>query len=74
MAGPNSAPNGDTRIVVGHVHADYACEIHGTKHLGWCEETERGIASGRFDFPACHVVPLRHYLAKRNKLRTGKTI
>lgn len=70
MAGPNSAPNGDTRIVVGHVDADYACEIHGTKHLDWCEETEQG----EFDFPACHVVPLRYYLAKRNRLRSGKTI
>lgn len=58
MAGPNSAPNGDTRIVRGHVDEEFVCEKHRECDL---------------DTDKCQVVPLRWYLSKRNRLRTGKT-
>jgi len=58
MAGPNSAPNGDTRIIRGHVNEEFACETHRECTL----DTDR-----------CKVVPLRWYLSKRGRLQTGKT-
>jgi hypothetical protein len=73
MAGPNSTPNGDTTLSLGHVNEKFACNLHGEKHLDWCEETESGISTGKFDFPNCNVVSLRNYLASRNRLVTGKT-
>lgn len=73
MAGPNSAPNGDRRIVVGDIHGEFVCELHGPKHLAWCNDTVAGLMTGEFDFPRCRVVPLRYHLARRGLLRTGKT-
>lgn len=61
MPGPNSAPNGDARLVVG-VSQDYMCERHADKELDECLDRHPSL-----------VVPLRYYLAKRNRLRTGKT-
>lgn len=58
MAGPNSAPNGDTRIVRGHINEEFVCEKH-KRELEKCND--------------CTLIPLRVYLAKRNMLRTGKT-
>ena len=58
MPGPNSAPNGDTAIVRGHVNEEFVCDRHANCNL---------------DTSSCKVVPLREYLAKRNRLRTGKT-
>lgn len=66
MPGPCSVPNGDTRVVRGHIDEEFACEKHGQKELDRCENR-------RFDKNPCVVVPLRQYLAERNRLRTGKT-
>lgn len=73
MAGPNSAPNGDTRIVMGHVNEEFVCMLHGPKHLAWCNETVAGLMDGRYTYPACKVVSLRQHLALRGHLVTGKT-
>lgn len=73
MAGPNSAPNGDTRLVVGHSNSESACEIHGQAHVGWCEETMDLLAEEKISSPRCSVGPLRWYLLSRGRLKTGKT-
>lgn len=62
MSGPNSAPNGDTRLVLGHVNEAFVCSKHGDKELDVC--------SGK---PGCEMMSLRHYLASRGRLVTGKT-
>lgn len=60
MPGPNSAPNGDTRIVRGHINEEFVCEKHKAE-LEKCDKK-------------CTLLPLRVYLSKRNLLRTGKTL
>ena len=67
MSGPNSAPNGDTRVVKGHINEEFMCDKHGDKHLDECESNQV------LDRSHCDVVSLRDYLAKRNRLVTGKT-
>lgn len=62
MSGPNSAPNGDTSIVLGHVNEKFVCSKHGDKELDVCERREN-----------CNMESLRVYLTKRNRLVTGKT-
>jgi hypothetical protein len=59
MPGPNSAPNGDTRIVKGHFNEEFVCATH-YREYDRCNEK-------------CKNISLRDYLAKRNMLRTGKT-
>lgn len=78
MPGPNSTPNGDTSVSRGHVNEKFTCEIHAEKHLDRCEENIRRRENAdsereKRQIPACRVVPLRDYLAKRNRLRTGKS-
>jgi len=58
MAGPNSVPNGDTRLMMGHVNTEYRCDTHSK--CSWEEKS-------------CKIITLREWLAKRNRLRTGKT-
>jgi hypothetical protein len=62
MPGPLSAPNGDTRIVRGHINEEFVCDKHFDKEFDVC-----------LDRQGCVVIPLRQYLAKRNRLVTGKT-
>lgn len=62
MPGPNSCPNGDTRVMRGHVNEVFVCEKHGDKETYECSMK-----------PGCKLVPLRDYLYKRNRLVTGKT-
>ena len=62
MPGPNSSPNGDTTIVRGHADEVFVCERHKDKELDAC-----AVRKG------CEILPLRTYLAKRNRLITGKT-
>jgi hypothetical protein len=57
MPGPNSAPNGDTTIVLGHINEEFCKEV---RLKGYAEEYIEWI-------------PKREWLAKRNRLRTGKT-
>jgi hypothetical protein len=57
MPGPCSTPNGDTTIVRGHVDEEFMLE---TRLKGFAEEHQVWI-------------PKREWLAKRGKLRTGKT-
>ena len=59
MPGPNSSPNGDTRIVRGHWNEEFRCDV--------------GHKCGAKDAGPCRIIPLRVWLSKRNKLRTGKT-
>lgn len=59
MPGPNSAPNGDTRIVRGHINEEFVCEKH-YQELEKCDNQ-------------CRITPLRIYLTNRSRLRTGKT-
>lgn len=59
MPGPNSAPNGDTRIVRGHINEEFRCDKHRE-----CNQTSK----------ECNIIPLRVWLQKRNLLRTGKTV
>lgn len=73
MPGPNSAPNGDTTIVRGHVNEEFYCETHKDKHVGECEVNEEWCHINPL-LPHCRVVPKRYWLAKRNRLRTGKTL
>lgn len=73
MSGPNSAPNGDTRLVMGHVNEEFMCQTHGNKHLDRCEKNLVYTIDERLDGKKCVVVGLRTYLAQRNKLVTGKT-
>lgn len=61
MPGPNSAPNGDTTIVRGHVNEEFI-------------EVKRTTRIGNNVFHWSEWVPKREYLAKRNRLRTGKTV
>lgn len=58
MPGPNSSPNGDTRIVRGHINEEFRCDTHRE-----CVQ----------DGENCKIIPLRWWLAKRNLLHTGKT-
>lgn len=62
MPGPLSTPNGDVRIIRGHVNESFVCDKHFEKELDKCYSDER-----------CTIVPLRDYLYKRNRLVTGKT-
>jgi hypothetical protein len=62
MSGPNSCPNGDTRVMLGHVNEEFACPKHGQKELDVCQSRK-----------GCDMMPLRWYLAERNRLVTGKT-
>lgn len=72
MPGPNSAPNGDTTIVRGHMNEEFLCDIHASKHLDACRvNEERREVNPKL--PPCHIVSKREYLLKRNRLRTGKT-
>lgn len=68
MPGPNSVPNGDTRLMRGHINEAFVCQRHVDKHLDVCYDRVDAEKN------ACVVVPLRQYLAERNRLRTGKTI
>lgn len=58
MAGPNSAPNGDRRIVRGDRFEEFVEEKF--------YDENSGIRYTR-------MIPLREYLSKRGRLRTGKT-
>lgn len=58
MPGPNSSPNGDTRIVRGHWNEEFRCDKHRE-----CSQAQKD----------CNIIPLREWLSKRNMLRTGKT-
>lgn len=58
MPGPNSAPNGDRKLVGSYV---LMCVIHGDKQ-GNCNEKK-----------GCRTIRLRDYLHMRNRLVTGKT-
>lgn len=58
MPGPNSAPNGDIRLVGSGV---LMCVIHGDKRAK-CDPKK-----------GCRTVRLREYLHMRNRLVTGKT-
>lgn len=62
MPGPNSARNGDTRIILGHIDEVFVCVKHGEKELDKCQNRA-----------GCTMESLRLYLAKRNRLVTGKT-
>jgi hypothetical protein len=62
MPGPLSTPNGDVRIIRGHVNEAFVCHKHGEKELDKCYENEH-----------CKIVPLRDYLFDRSRLVTGKT-
>jgi hypothetical protein len=62
MPGPLSTPNGDARIIRGHVNEMFVCGQHFDKELDKCYGRER-----------CTIVPLRDYLYQRNRLVTGKT-
>lgn len=62
MPGPCSTPNGDTRIIRGHVNEAFVCNKHGEKELDKCYINVN-----------CTIVPLRDYLASRGRLVTGKT-
>lgn len=55
MAGPNSAPNGNARLV----SAEVVCSVHGEKD-DKCHEK-------------CTYVRYREWLARSNRLVTGKT-
>lgn len=72
MPGPNSCPNGDTRVSRGHINEVFVCKIHGEKSLDDCEW--KSVNLDKYGEPyACSIIPLREYLAQRNMLRTGKT-
>lgn len=62
MPGPLSTPNGDVRIIRGHVNEEFVCNKHGDKNVDEC-----------FADAKCTIVPLRDYLYQRNRLVTGKT-
>lgn len=57
MPGPNSAPNGDTTIIRGHADEEFVRVL-----------VLKGYAEEHYEW-----IPKREYLARRNKLRTGKT-
>lgn len=61
MPGPNSCPNGDISLMLGHVNEEFACVKHG-RNGEWCDID-----------PKCSFVSLRTYLASRGRLVTGKT-
>jgi hypothetical protein len=76
MPGPNSVPNGDTRLMLGHMNEAFICEVHSDKNLDLCFEREGMYYTdkhGELVLYPCRVVSLRNYLAKRNRLVTGKT-
>ena len=62
MPGPNSCPNGDTRVMLGHVNEEFVCYKHGDKELDLC-----------YSRSGCNIISLRVYLSERGRLRTGKT-
>lgn len=66
MAGPNSAPNGDGRLVKGSKHQEFVYNNSGSRN---CSEN---TCPGGDDHRACYV-PLRDHLAQSGKLVTGKT-
>lgn len=69
MPGPMSVPNGDTTIVRGHVNEVFMCDKHN-KEYDHKDHEESYDKDGQL---LCRVVSLREYLAKRNRLVTGKT-
>lgn len=75
MSGPLSVPNGDTTIVRGHVNEVFMCDKHNKQYDDKDHKEEYSAVKG---FPEdglllCRMVSLREYLAKRNRLVTGKT-
>lgn len=65
MAGPLSTPNGDQRIIRGHVNEEFICTCSNSKcESGWTD-TYSGFTH--------KMIPLRDYLYARNRLVTGKT-
>lgn len=64
MAGPLSTPNGDQRIIRGHVNEEFICKCGNNKCDGSIDVSR----------PYAHkMIPLRDYLYARNRLVTGKT-
>jgi hypothetical protein len=61
MPGPMSVPNRDTTIVRGHVNEVFMCDKNHEESYD------------RDGLLLCRMVSLREYLAKRNRLVTGKT-
>ena len=65
MAGPLSVPNGDVRIIRGHVQEEFICKCGNHK----CDGTYDS-----WDNQNTHeMIPLRTHLSNRNRLVTGKT-
>lgn len=64
MAGPLSTPNGDVRIIRGHVQEEFICVCGNHKCDGTMDSWDRYTHK---------MVPLRNYLFDRNRLVTGKT-
>jgi hypothetical protein len=73
MPGPNSCPNGDTTVMRGHINEEFYCDIHKDKHLDECYDNEDWWPINPL-IPHCRVIPKREWLAKRGRLRTGKTV
>lgn len=67
MPGPQSVPNGDTTIVRFHVNEKFMCDKHNKEYDQHEESYDK---DGQL---TCRMVSLREYLAKRNRLVTGKT-
>jgi len=53
--------------MLGHVDTVYVCHKHGEKRLDECEKHLTDKKN------PCSMIPLRTYLAERNRLVTGKT-
>jgi hypothetical protein len=70
MSGPNSVPNGDTRVMRGHMSEVFICDWHGKEVPG---PESRCPKQSKDPENPCPILPLRWYLLKRNRLRTGKT-
>lgn len=58
MPGPNSAPNGDRRLVAGYLYAEYVWVTVNYPHLG---------------IKTRYQISLREALLRKNRLVTGKT-
>jgi hypothetical protein len=69
MPGPMSVPNGDTTIVRGHVNEVFMCDKHNKQY----DEKSHQESYDKDGLLLCRMVSLREYLAKRNRLVTGKT-
>lgn len=65
MAGPLSTPNGDVRIIRGHVQEEFLCRCGDKKCDGIKIDWNTGYVH--------KLIPLRDYLAARGRLITGKT-